>query len=102
MPDDKGFSLLAALLHRNASVTYNTLMDKDETLEEFVQILGRIQKLIEDETTADGNGLDLVEAINQLRQSGKDEIADELAGLVERADELKTLQQANQGQIERP
>ena len=70
-------------------------MDKNETLEEFVQILGRIQKLIEEETPADGHGLDLVEAIKQLRKSGKDDVADELAGLLERADELKTQQQAN-------
>lgn len=73
---------------------YNARMDKDEKLEEFVQILGRIQKLIEEETVADDNGLDLIEAIKQLRKSGKDDVADELAGLVERADELKTQQQA--------
>jgi len=73
-------------------------MDKDEKLEEFVQILGRIKKLIEEETAADDNGLDLVDAIKQLRKSGKEEVADELAGLVERADELKTQQQADSKQ----
>jgi hypothetical protein len=73
-------------------VIYNLRMDKDEKLEEFVQILGRIQKLIEEETAADDNGLDLVEAIKQLRESGKNDVADELTGLVERAEKLKAQQ----------
>ena len=68
-------------------------MDNDKTLEEFVQILGRIKDLIGEAATSD-DGIDLVKAIEGLRQSGSDQDADELAELVERADELKAQHQA--------
>ena len=69
-------------------------MANDETLEEFVQILGRINDLVGEVTTADDKGIDLVDAIAQLRLSGKDKNADVLAKLCARADELKVQHQA--------
>jgi len=68
-------------------------MENDKTLEEFVQILGRIKDLIGEAAISD-DGIDLVKAIEGLRQSGNDQDADELAELVERADELKAQHQA--------
>ena len=67
-------------------------MEKDETLEEFVQILGRIKDLLGEETLPSDTGIDLVDAVEQLRQSGNDKDADELAELLERAEELKAQQ----------
>jgi hypothetical protein len=64
-------------------------MDNDETLEEFVQILGRIKVLVGEATISDDKDIDLDKAIENLRLSGNDEGADELAELVQRADELK-------------
>lgn len=75
-------------------MTYNPLMEKDETLEEFVQILGRIQELVGEATISNDEGFDLVETIEQLRKSGNNDDAEELAELIERADELKALQLA--------
>ena len=69
-------------------------MDKDESLEEFVQILGRIRELTAQETTADDNGLNLDDVAKQLRLDGENDDADELAELIERADALKAQQQA--------
>lgn len=69
-------------------------MDKDETLDEFVQILGRIKALLGEEAISDDEGPDLVAAIEELRASGNNEDADELAALLERADELKAQHQA--------
>jgi len=73
-------------------VTYNLRMDNEKTLEEFVQILGRIKDLVGEEAISD-DGFDLVKAIEGLRQSGNDKDADELAELVKRADELKAQHQ---------
>ena len=70
-------------------MTYNLCMDKDETLDEFVQILGRIADLMGAATVSDDNEVDLDKAIEQLRSSGNDEGADELVELLARADELK-------------
>jgi hypothetical protein len=67
-------------------------MDNDKTLEEFVQILGRIKDLVGEAAISD-DGFDLVKAIEGLRQSGNDQGADELAELVKRADELKAQHQ---------
>ena len=67
-------------------------MDNDKTLEEFVQILGRIKDLIGEAATSD-DGIDLVKAIEGLRQSGNDQGADELAELIKRADALKAQHQ---------
>ena len=75
-------------------MTYNRQMDNDETLDEFVQILGRIKDLVGEVTISDDEGIDLVEAIEQLRRSGNNKDADELAELLERADELKAQHQA--------
>jgi hypothetical protein len=75
-------------------VTYNRQMDYDETLEEFLQVLGRIKDLVGEATNSDDEGVDLAGAIQQLRLSGKNKDADELAELVERADELKAQHQA--------
>lgn len=69
-------------------------MDKDESLEEFVQILGRIRELTAQETTADDNGLNLDDVVKQLRLDGENDDADELAELIERADALKAQQKA--------
>ena len=75
-------------------MAYNSQMEKDEALEEFVQILGRIKDLLGEATTSDDAGFDLAEAIKQLRLSGKNDDADELAALLERAEELKEQHQA--------
>ncbi|NIA26577.1 MAG: hypothetical protein GWP02_00870 [Desulfobulbaceae bacterium] len=69
-------------------------MDNDETLDEFVQILGRISDLMGAASMSDDKDVDLDKAIEQLRSSGNDEGADELAELVQRADELKAQHQA--------
>ena len=73
-------------------MTYNLRMENDKTLEEFVQILGRIKDLVGEGAISD-DGFDLVKAIEGLRHSGNDQDADELAKLVERADELKAQHQ---------
>ena len=69
-------------------------MEDDKTLQEFVQILGRINDLVGEVATADDKGTDLVDAIAQLRLSGKDKDADVLAKLCARAEELKAQNQA--------
>jgi len=69
-------------------------MDKDETLDEFVQILGRIADLMEAASMSDDKDIDLDKAIEKLRLSGNDDGADELAELVQRAEELKAQHQA--------
>jgi len=76
-------------------VTYNPRMENDEALQEFMQILGRIRTLLGEATISDGAGIDLDAAVEQLRESGNNKDADELAALCERADELKAQQQAN-------
>ena len=74
-------------------VNYNLCMAADETLDEFVQILGRIKDLVGEATISDDDGIDLAEAIERLRLSGNNKGADELAELIERADELKAQHQ---------
>ena len=74
-------------------MTYNLQMDHDETLDEFLQILARIKDLVGEATISDDAGINLVEAIERLRQSGHNEDADELAELLHRADELKAQHQ---------
>ena len=69
-------------------------MEKDEKLEEFVQILSRIRDLVGEEPMTGGTGIDLVDIVEQLRQSGDDKDADELSELLKRAEELKAEQQA--------
>jgi len=69
-------------------------MEKDEKLEEFVQILGRIRELVGEESMSGGTGIDLIDIVEQLRQSGDDKDADELNELLKRAEELKAEQQA--------
>ena len=68
-------------------------MEDDKTLQEFVQILGRINDLVGEVTTADDKGIDLVDAIAQLRLSGNNKDADVLADLCARADEMKAQHQ---------
>ncbi len=75
-------------------MTYNLQMSHDEALEEFVQILGRIKDLLREDAIAGAEGIDLVGAIERARQSGNDKVADELAGLCKRAEELQTQHQA--------
>ena len=70
-------------------------MDNDDTLKEFIQILGRIADLVGDATTSNGEEIDLAETIQKLRQSGNDKDADDLAELVQRADELKAQHQVS-------
>ena len=74
-------------------MTDNLQKGHDETLVEFVRILGRIAELVGDATNSDNEDIDLVEAIQRLRQSGNSEDADELAELFQRAEELKALHQ---------
>jgi len=52
-------------------------MDNDETLIEFVQILGRIKFLLGDAANSDDEELDLSREIERLRRSGNDKDADE-------------------------
>ena len=61
----------------------------DESLREFIGILGRIKELVGEEPPAGDESIDLLEAIEGLRLSGNNKDADELAGLCKRADELK-------------
>lgn len=70
-------------------MTYNPRMENDKTLEEFVQILGRIRELVEEDSMSGDTGIDLVDIVEQMRQSGDDKDADELAELIKRAEELK-------------
>ena len=76
-------------------MAYNRHMDSDDTLTEFLQILGRINELVGETSNAGDDGIDLQTTIKQLRESGNNEDADELTELVGRAEELKALQQAN-------
>jgi len=69
-------------------------MNKDETLGEFVQILGRIKELVGDAEISDDGDINLDAAIETLRQAGKTQDADELGGLFKRANELKAQHQA--------
>jgi hypothetical protein len=64
-------------------------METDETLEEFVRILGRIKGLVGEAMISDNASFDLAKAIEDLRLSGNNDDSDELAELIERADELK-------------
>lgn len=75
-------------------MTYNPQMEKDEKLEEFVQILGRIRDIVGEESMSGGTGIDLIDIVEQLRQSGDDKDADELNELLKRAEELKAEHQA--------
>ena len=75
-------------------MTYNLRMDYDETLGEFVQILGRIKDLAGAATIADDKEIDLAAAIERLRESGSTREADELAELIKHADELQAQHQA--------
>jgi hypothetical protein len=68
-------------------------MENDDTLIEFLQILGRIADLAGEALMSDDEEINLVEAVQKLRQSGNDKDADELAELVQRADELKAQHQ---------
>ncbi len=70
-------------------------MEKDEKLEEFVQILGRIKDLVGEESMSDGIGIDLVDVVEQWRQSENDTDADELGELIKRAEELKAQHKAD-------
>ena len=79
-------------LRQCLGVTYNGEMENDEKLEEFIQILGRIKDIVGEVAIADDQGINIVEAIEQLRISGNAEGADELAELAQRADELKNQQ----------
>jgi hypothetical protein len=69
-------------------------MAEDETLDEFVQILGRIRELLGESTVLAENGFDLDAEIERLRLAGNNKDADELAELHVRADELKVEHQA--------
>ncbi len=69
-------------------------MENDETLEEFVQILGRIKDLLGETAIADDEGFDLARTIEQMRLTGNNDDADEIAELLERAEALKALHQA--------
>ncbi len=68
-------------------------MENDDTLIEFVQILGRIADLAGEALMSDDEEIDLVKTVQKLRQSGNDQDADKLEELVQRADELKAQHQ---------
>jgi len=68
--------------------------ENDESLSEFIEILGRIKGLLGEAAFPSEEEIDLADAVEQLRQSGDATSADELAGLCKRADELKTQHQA--------
>jgi hypothetical protein len=68
-------------------------MDNDEKLEEFIQVLGRINGLLGEDVFL-VEGFDLTKTIEQMRLAGEIEDADELARLLERAEELKAQHQA--------
>lgn len=70
-------------------------MDNDDTLRDFLKVLGRIADLAGEAMMSDDEEIDLVATIRKLRQSGNDTDADELEELVQRADELKAQHQAN-------
>jgi len=70
-------------------------MNNDEALQEFIEILKRIRTLLGDASISDGAGIDLDAAVEQLRESGNNMDADELAALCKRADELKAQQRSN-------
>lgn len=72
---------------------YNLQMENDETLKEFVQILSRINELVGDSTSTNDEDINLPAAVDRLRLSGKNDDADELTELCERADELKAMHQ---------
>ncbi len=74
-------------------MTYNPQMENDKTFEEFIQILERIKEMIGDVAIEDDEGFDLTKAVERLRLSGNNDDADELAELIERADELKAQHQ---------
>jgi len=69
-------------------------MDDDTKLKEFLGVLGRIKDLLEEVSISDDEDLDLDKGIEQLRQSGKDKEADQLAGLIEQAENMKAEHQA--------
>ena len=75
-------------------MAYNPQMENDKTFEEFIQILERIKEMIGDVAIEDDEGFDLTKAVERLRLSGNNDDADELAELIERADELKAQHQA--------
>jgi len=68
-------------------------MDNDQTLRDFLQILGRIADLAGEALMSDDDEIDLAKTVQNLRQSGNDKDADELAELVQRADELRAQHQ---------
>jgi hypothetical protein len=74
-------------------VTDNLQTENEKTLEEFIQILGRIAELVGENTTSDDDDVDLVDAIQRLRLSGNTTDADELEELFQRAEDLKALHQ---------
>ena len=74
-------------------MAYNPQMENDKTFEEFIQILERIKEMIGDVAIEDDEGFDLTKAVERLRLSGNNDDADELAELIERADELKAQHQ---------
>jgi hypothetical protein len=69
-------------------------MENDDTLSEFLRILGRIKELVGEAPMLCDNGIDLDESMQRLRQSGNNDDADELADLIQRADEIKAQQLA--------
>ena len=74
-------------------MTDNVQTENEKTLEEFIQILGRIAELVGENTTSDDDDVDLVDAIQRLRLSGNSTGADELEELFQRAEDLKALHQ---------
>lgn len=69
-------------------------MEQDNTLDAFLQILARIKELVGEAPVSGDSGVDLDEAIERMRQSGNNDDADELAELIQRADDIKAQQQA--------
>ena len=75
-------------------MTEKQITENDESLHEFIAILGRIKELLGEAAFPSDEQIELTDAIEQLRHSGNTTSADELAGLCKRADELKAQHQA--------
>ena len=71
-------------------------MGYDETTDELAKILGRMANLMGEQSFSDDDSINSVEAIQGMRLAGKNDDADELAELIQRADELKAQHRTRQ------
>ena len=71
-------------------------MGYDETTDELAKILGRMADLMGEQSFSDDDSINSVDAIQGMRLAGKNDDADELAELIQRADELKAQHRTRQ------